>query len=92
MPESFETYVRRFTDFYVSLTEVYPDEFAPGGPPADRIHPSRFPVRGGWTRSTFYMRHVLELIFPDPAVIGDLITLARYAFRASLPQRMPLNG
>lgn len=80
LPESFDTYVRRFTDFYVSLTEVYPDEFAPGA--RQRIGSTfKVPGAGGLDAQTFYMRHVLELVFADPAVISDLITLARYAFR-----------
>lgn len=80
LPESLETYTRRFTDFYVSLTEVYPDEFAPGA--RQRIGSTfKVPGAGGLDAQTFYMRHVLELVFADRDLIADLVTLARYAFR-----------
>lgn len=80
LPESIDVYTRRFTDFYVSLTEVYPDEFGPEG--RQRIGSTfKVPGAGGLDAQTFYMRHVLELVFADKDVVADLVTLARYAYR-----------
>lgn len=79
MPATAEDYRQRFTAFYESLTDVYPEQFAPGT--AQRIGSTfRIPGAGGLDAQTFYMRHVLDLLFDDAALVEDLVTLARCAF------------
>ncbi len=77
-------YRQRFTAFYDSLVEVYPEQFAKGS--AQRIGSTfRVPGAGGLDAQTFYMRHVLDILFDDAQVIEDLITLCRCAYRGSPP-------
>lgn len=73
-----------FTIFYDSLVDVHPDQFAAGAP--QRIGSTfRVPGAGGLDAQTFYMRHVLDLLFTDRALVEDLITLCRCAYRGKEP-------
>lgn len=84
MPATAEVYRQRFTAFYNSLVEVYPQQFEAGAP--QRIGSTfRVPGAGGLDAQTFYMRHVLDMLFDDNQVIEDLITLCRCAYRGSTP-------
>ncbi|MFA7428880.1 MAG: hypothetical protein WCZ23_01855 [Rhodospirillaceae bacterium] len=77
-------YRKRFTAFYSALVEVYPQQFVEGAP--RRIGSTyRAPGAGGLDAQTFYMRHVLELLFECPQVIEDLIALCRSAYRGTPP-------
>jgi hypothetical protein len=77
-------YRQRFTAFYNTLVEVHPQQFASGA--ARRIGSTyRVPGAGGLDAQTFYMRHVLEILFDSPQVIEDLITLCRSAYRGTPP-------
>lgn len=81
---SIDAYRERFTTFYESLVEVYPDIFADGAP--CRIGSTfRVPGAGGLDAQTFYMGHVLALVFEDEALVHELITLARAAYRGTTP-------
>lgn len=82
MTDTIDSYRRRFTEFYESLAEVYTDVFADGG--TRRIGSTyRVPGAGGLDAQTFYMRHVLDLVFHDDGLVGDLVTLARSAYRGT---------
>ncbi|MGC2855045.1 hypothetical protein ACM64Y_06190 [Novispirillum sp. DQ9] len=84
MQGSAEEYRQRFTAFYDSLVEVHPQQFASGGP--QRIGSTfRVPGAGGLDAQTFYMRHVLDMLFDDPQLIEDLVTLCRSAYRGVTP-------
>lgn len=84
MPASADHYRQRFTAFYDSLVEVHPQQFANGGP--KRIGSTfRVPGAGGLDAQTFYMRHVLDMLFDDTQLIEDLITLCRSAYRGVTP-------
>lgn len=84
MPGSADHYRQRFTTFYDSLVEVHPQQFADGGP--KRIGSTfRVPGAGGLDAQTFYMRHVLDMLFDDAQLIEDLITLCRSAYRGVTP-------
>lgn len=82
--KSIESYRQAFTKFYESLAQVHPDVFADGAP--RRIGSTfRVPGAGGLDAQTFYMRHVLDLVFRDADVVVDLVTLARAAYRGTDP-------
>jgi hypothetical protein len=83
-PKSLENYREAFTAFYESLIEVHPEVFSQNG--LRRIGSTfRVPGAGGLDAQTFYMRHVLAIVFPDDGVVRDLITLARSAYRGEDP-------
>lgn len=74
----------KFTLFYDSLVDVHPAQFAEGAP--KRIGSTfRVPGAGGLDAQTFYMRHVLDLLFDDSQVVEDLIALCRCAYRGKEP-------
>lgn len=90
-PKSLESYRQAFTAFYESLIEVHPEVFSQDG--KRRIGSTfRVPGAGGLDAQTFYMRHVLAMIFPDDAVVRDLITLARSAYRGEDPPSTAIQG
>lgn len=83
-PQSPNSYRAAFTAFYESLVEVHPEVFSQSG--LRRIGSTfRVPGAGGLDAQTFYMRHVLEMVFSDEGVVRDLITLARSAYRGLEP-------
>ncbi|SIS90311.1 hypothetical protein [Insolitispirillum peregrinum] len=83
-PQSLSTYRAAFTAFYESLVEVHPEVFSQTG--LRRIGSTfRVPGAGGLDAQTFYMRHVLEMVFGDEGVVRDLISLARSAYRGIEP-------
>lgn len=84
VPQTFEDFREVFTDFYASLVEVHPEVFALDG--ARRIGSTfRVPGAGGLDAQTFYMRHVLAIVFQDENLVRDIIALARAAFRGTQP-------
>lgn len=83
-PKSIDQYRSTFTAFYQSLVEVHPEQFADGAP---RRIGSTFKVPGaaGLDAQTFYMQHVLDLVFERQAIVADLVTIARAAYRGTQP-------
>jgi hypothetical protein len=82
--KTIEEYRRTFTAFYESLVDVYPEQFADGT--ARRIGSTyRVPGAAGLDAQTFYMQHILDLVFERDDVVHDLVTLARAAYRGTPP-------
>ena len=81
---SFDEYRQAFTAFYESLIEIHPEQFGEG---ASRRIGSTFRVPGaaGLDAQTFYMQHVLDLVFERDTVVRDLVTIARAAYRGKTP-------
>ncbi len=79
-PRSFDDYRQSFTAFYESLIEVHPEQFGEGAP--RRIGSTfRVPGAAGLDAQTFYMQHVLDLVFAQEILVRDLVTIARAAYR-----------
>lgn len=82
--KSIDVYREAFTGFYESLIQVHPEAFGVGA--ARRIGSTfRVPGAGGLDAQTFYMRHVLDLVFENPDVVADMVALARAAYRGTEP-------
>lgn len=83
-PKTIDAYRQAFTAFYESLIEVHPEQFAEGAP--RRIGSTfRVPGAAGLDAQTFYMQHVLDMVFERDAVVRDLVTIARAAYRGTTP-------
>lgn len=84
IPKTIHQYRTSFTAFYQSLVEVHPEQFADGAP--RRIGSTfRVPGAAGLDAQTFYMQHVLDLVFDRAPVVSDLVTVARAAYRGKTP-------
>lgn len=82
--KSTEHYRAAFTDFYESLVDVHPEQFADGAP--CRIGSTyKVPGAGGLDAQTFYMGHVLNIVFENKDVVRDLLTMARAAYNDDDP-------